>query len=309
LPNCKFGGLDTDRPNGRQFSDGYLEWFTSFEFTAEARLACAQKGECTALGRLRKEYATACPEDQEIPVKVQPAGEDPCAGNGAKIPLYKVSVYEKPDPHSPGVWKEACQNQRYIPRPADRCTDEQQKALSGKAILVKGYWDEKTGKHVDKDPKGNDVYTFACVTGAIGKCAHWGYASSGEPSPYHLACVDAVRARYCDAGGDSFTCTDTDIDIYDRDKVQTMGDPAGKKVESVWGKDGLVCLTKKNARWPGCDGQLEGCEQKGDCPAVIDDAYWSAHPGSLLAVSVRGGNKPKCDPPGSCCVQDAKHCP
>lgn len=97
--------------------------------------------------------------------------------------------------------------------------------------------------------------TLTCVSGAIAKCARFGYrpwatGPQGEDLiPVHAACVHMVRADYC---GDDQTATrdGTLIDVYDDLGIQVSDSSAtgGFSFEAGWTPEGAVCVS--HTRWP-----------------------------------------------------------
>ena len=112
--------------------------------------------------------------------------------------------------------------------------------------------------------------TLTCVSGAVGKCARFGYrpwarGPQGEDlAPYHAACVQMVRADYC-GDGTPHTRDGTAIDLYDDVGIQaaaTRDDPEFA-FEAGWGPQGAVCVAR--TRWP----ELHAREQlHRDCPRL-----------------------------------------
>lgn len=146
-------------------------------------------------------------------------------GASADITMYSLSVREAPDqPYGPYCGPDAEGRSRAIPLP--------------------GSWDTRGDYHHD-DP---GMITFACTSGAIGKCVRWGYApwrSAGGRSlaDAHLACVRLVRADYC-GDGVGHTKDDTQIDVWDVFGVLTREERAGhpEVFEAAWSPAGAVYL-------------------------------------------------------------------
>lgn len=96
--------------------------------------------------------------------------------------------------------------------------------------------------------------TLTCASGAVGKCARWGYppwakGPRGEDlAPLHAACVRMVRADYC-GDGEAHTKDGTSIDNYDDLGIQTRGaaDDASYVFEAGWTGQGAVCVA--HTRW------------------------------------------------------------
>lgn len=118
----------------------------------------------------------------------------------------------------------------------------------------------------DGEPRpGSELVTFACTSGAIGKCIRFGYKPwkrLGERSlePYHAACVRMVRADYC---GDNrpHTVDGTWIDMWDDLGIQTRDERAGhpEVFEAAWSPRGAAYLNVP--RWSDDVGDVIA-----DCP-------------------------------------------
>lgn len=115
--------------------------------------------------------------------------------------------------------------------------------------------------------------TLTCVSGAVGKCARFGYrpwarGPRGEDlAPYHAACVQMVRADYCGDGA-PHTKDGTAIDLYDDLGIQTAAtrDDPEFAFEAGWSARGAVCVAR--TRWP----DLQSREQLGrDCPRLAQE--------------------------------------
>lgn len=119
-------------------------------------------------------------------------------------------------------------------------------------------------------PGREGAITLTCASGAVGKCARFGYrpwaqGPGGESlMPYHAACVQMVRADYC-GDGRAHTRDGTAIDLYDDLVLQrpaTLRDPE-YAFEAGWDPNGAVCVAR--TRWP----DLQTREQLGrDCPRL-----------------------------------------
>ncbi len=104
-------------------------------------------------------------------------------------------------------------------------------------------------------PGRERAITLTCVSGAVGKCARfgyrpWGHGPGGEALlPYHAACVHMVRADYA-GDGQAATRDGTAIDISDRLGIQRpeTGDDPAFAFEAGWGPQGAVCVAR--TRWP-----------------------------------------------------------
>lgn len=128
------------------------------------------------------------------------------------------------------------------------------------AIPIAGRYDSVTGNYA----ASNGDFTFACTTGALGKCILWGYqpwaarqeclsnrnCKSQSVQPWHQACVHMVRADYC-GDGVSHTRNGTEIDIWDILGIQSQGD-TNWTMEAEWTASGAQCI--RHTRWLQADG-------------------------------------------------------
>jgi hypothetical protein len=124
-------------------------------------------------------------------------------------------------------------------------------------------------------PGREGAITITCVSGAVGKCARFGYrpwatGPRGEALvPLHAACVRMVRGDYC---GDSqpHTKDGTGIDLYDDLGIQTPStrDDAAFTFEAGWSPQGAVCVAR--TRWPdliGRDALFAQCPRLATTPS------------------------------------------
>lgn len=104
-------------------------------------------------------------------------------------------------------------------------------------------------------PGYENSITLTCASGAVGKCALFGYRPwadgphGEELLPLHAACVRMARADYC-GDGEAHTLDGTAIDIYDVLGIQSRGatDDASFVFEAGWTGAGAVCVD--HTRWP-----------------------------------------------------------
>jgi hypothetical protein len=116
------------------------------------------------------------------------------------------------------------------------------------AIPVQGSWT------ADGEPQpGADRITFACTSGAIGKCIRFGYkpwktVDGVALARYHAACIRMVRADYC-GDGRPHTVDGTWIDIWDGLGIQTRDQRPGhpEVFEAAWSPTGAAYLNMP--RW------------------------------------------------------------
>jgi hypothetical protein len=131
------------------------------------------------------------------------------------------------------------------------------------AIPVAGAW----GPRGDPLPTTTAI-TFACTSGAIGKCIRFGYKpwkTHGGVSlrPYHAACVRMVRADYCGSGR-PHTVDGTWIDIWDGLGIRQRDEHAEhpEVFEAAWSPRGAAYLNVP--RWSDDVADIVA-----DCPARL----------------------------------------
>ena len=128
-------------------------------------------------------------------------------------------------------------------------------------------------------PGREGAITITCASGAVGKCARFGYrpwskGPRGEAlAPLHAACVRMVRGDYC-GDGQPHTKDGTGIDLYDDAGIQTPGtyEDAAFTFEAGWAPDGAVCVAR--TRWPDLisrDALFAQCPRLATTP-VCDEA-------------------------------------
>jgi hypothetical protein len=141
------------------------------------------------------------------------------------------------------------------------------------AIPIAAVWDE----HANRVASTTE-FTFACTTGAIGKCYRWGYrpwlSAGGDPEVMrnlHQACVRMARADYC-GDGVPHTRTGTPIVIWDTvGPFQTYEHIPGFVFEAGWGPAGAVCMNHERWRIAGEPGQID-CGDRLIPPGSVNDA-------------------------------------
>ena len=87
--------------------------------------------------------------------------------------------------------------------------------------------------------RANTIY-FACVSGAVGKAAQWGYTPWATDDDTHQTATRAVRADYC-GDGDPHTIQGTGLQITDIFHIYEFTD-AQRPTEAMWGPSGAMCL-------------------------------------------------------------------
>lgn len=141
------------------------------------------------------------------------------------------------------------------------------------AIPIAAVWDTR-GNRVESTSE----FTFACTTGAIGKCYRWGYrpwiAHPDGPQVMkdaHQACTRMARADYC-GDGRSHTQNGTGIMIWDTisspGPIQTWAHIEGMVFEAGWKPNGAACLL--HPRWitTGENPQIQ-CADRVIPPGVV----------------------------------------
>lgn len=136
------------------------------------------------------------------------------------------------------------------------------------AVPISNYWNEKTGDRIDN----SNVITFACISGALGKCVRLGYRPWAQVSNcttrscsqvllnnHHQACTRLIRADYC-GNGKSYTLNGTLIELYDALNPQIQKQTMGWNVEARWTAQKAECIDDarhsellQNGRYPDCD--------------------------------------------------------
>lgn len=128
-------------------------------------------------------------------------------------------------------------------------------ANDDKGLFVAGIWDASGARH-DSDT----LSTFACKTGAIGKCVLWGYDPAKVGAAMHQACTRMVRADYC-GDGVSSTRDGTLIDVSDVRGVQSAANLPGFAFEAGWNENGATCVSRPRfaSAVPSCFRDLPTC--------------------------------------------------
>jgi hypothetical protein len=141
---------------------------------------------------------------------------------------HEISLYELSVRASGGdAWRPYCP------------TDAEGKS---RAIPLEGSWAEGSGAAT----LSPDRVTFACTSGALGKCVRFGYkpwkmVAGRSLAIFHAACVRMVRADYC-GDGRSHTRDGTRIDVWDRVGIQRRDERADapELFEAAWSPAGAV---------------------------------------------------------------------
>jgi hypothetical protein len=144
-----------------------------------------------------------------------------------------------------------------------------------------------------------NIFTFACLSGVIGKCAKWKYLPWEVPD-MNWACTRAARADYCGTG-ETHTLENTPVGVYDShdppfrtEAVATAAD-AGKPLgtfESAWTTTGAFCVT--HARWPQLIDKA-GTQLCGKSTPIIDQTTGQPYLCGSLNWAIQ--QEPKHDPP------------
>jgi hypothetical protein len=181
-------------------------------------------------------------------------------GDGSQVQLRITGMSQAPEPNadlflyevkylaSDATWQPACRDAQGNP------------AL---AMPMHGVWDYRQdvpgGGSKQEDP---NRFTFACVGGAIAKCALWGYrpwmTHNDVPlAAYHQACTRLVRADYCGTGR-SYTQNGSRINLYDDLDIQQ--DTENWVFEAEWDANGARCfypLNRSHAGVPCYDSRVD----------------------------------------------------
>jgi hypothetical protein len=201
------------------------------------------------------------------PVEVAVCGAGPSAQDSSVF-SYRIEIWNP----SKEAWENPCIATQQVPHP--------------KALAVQSLWDERGAS---RDEPGK--FTFACETGAIAKCIHWGYkpwaAKDGQPlKDLHQACTRMVRADYC-GDGRSHTRQDHVIDMYDALGIQTRTTvasarwvPSKASFEAAWTPEGASCLARTR------DGQPARSVLK-ECPKRFELGERDLGEGDLCAAYLK----------------------
>ena len=133
-------------------------------------------------------------------------------------------------------------------------------------------------------PGREGAITLTCASGAVGKCARFGYkpwakGPKGEDLiPLHAACVRMVRADYC-GDGQAHTKNGTEIDMYDDLDIQKSASQsdAAFAFEAGWTPSGAACVA--HTRWSDVttlDSLKEQCPRLAALPACDENYARSA---------------------------------
>ncbi|MDB5972951.1 MAG: hypothetical protein JWQ90_5401 [Hydrocarboniphaga sp.] len=163
------------------------------------------------------------------------------AFEGKTVPMKLAAITPDPDdpeilrhdfqvPDGQGGWNPACQPNAYGER------------WGFPVALPEGH------------PGREGDITMTCASGAVGKCARFGYkpwakGPKGEDLvPLHAACVRMVRADYCGDGA-AHTKNGTEIDMYDELGIQKMASQNNPAFafEAGWTPQGAACVS--HTRW------------------------------------------------------------
>jgi hypothetical protein len=194
-------------------------------------------------------------------------------------------------------------------------------------IPLSGTWDYTTANYSDSDT----LFTIACNTTALGKCAMWGYrpwdtayegATLRSLQEWHQACVRLVRADYC-GDGTPHTVTGTSINVWDVLGIQTQASTSWMR-EAEWTQGGALCID--HTRWteagnPGIDTDIDyiwnNCPERlsvndttGTCPLWTSDEStqcWQPSDCSGGQVCIDGycSNAPSGAAIGASCVSNS----
>lgn len=248
---CSFlrpGGPLESKPQSPDYRGGCLEYLPHVELESRASLALSLFTGASGDGSLlpkwsaRAHYGGSMVRLQMEPVNV---GAHPFG----PVQFYKVRTEQGTD---------LCKDQAYdvVPESSDRLEASLLENLRGTAVAIPGYWEDKAWHPSAVNAPGATSFSLSCVSGAMAKCALWGYAPWAQRDgvsleDFHVACVQAVRAKYLQPYDTSYTCRGTVIDIYDRLGILKKDSKnTSFRFESRWRKDGLDCLAE--SRFPIC---------------------------------------------------------
>jgi hypothetical protein len=270
--------------NGVQLNGVQLNGFTLNGFTLNGTQFSASTGSGQSVSGLDLVGAEAL-------LSVQPSGQsqpteyrlrfDSIYGDptrpGGDVFLYDVSVAAA----GSSTWKSLCTDSSGGPVPA---------------IPIRNYWDPQSGARIDNP----NAITFACTSGALGKCVRLGYRPWAQATrckngacatvslaDHHQACTRMIRADYC-GNGTSYTLNGTLIEVYDELSPQVQANTMGWSVEAHWSPSGAACLSSARhaallaqGRYPDCDGNgypgdLPSCGSNTNLQQTLLGSTWDA---------------------------------
>lgn len=172
------------------------------------------------------------PDGTRVPLAIcaaRPSLDDP----GTR--LYNVQYFNK----AKLAWQNICEGQ--VVEKDDRTPSGTERPPL--ALAVSGRWRPDGAR---EEVPG--AFTLACETGAIGKCASWGYVPGQSQdgralTDYHAACTRMARADYC-GNGRAHTTAGVVIDLYDDLGIQKPARRPGTLFEAAWSPDGAFCLSR-----------------------------------------------------------------
>lgn len=120
-----------------------------------------------------------------------------------------------------------------------------------KSIFLSGsHWDPLDASRTD----GSNLVTLSCESGAVGRCAMWGYPpyAKGDPQydaaarDYHQSCVYLKRAAYCatDKTNDADEMPIQLADPFQFNQIDSFFDNSDH-IEALWGASGALCVTRQ----------------------------------------------------------------
>ncbi|WP_156338869.1 ADYC domain-containing protein [Chondromyces crocatus] len=125
-----------------------------------------------------------------------------------------------------------------------------------RAIPLRGRWDYSSGTPTGGDFIDDpDIFTFACLDGALAKCVglgyepwktksecHQGSCQDVELRPLHQACTRLLRGDYC-GDGTTHTTNGTLVNLWDPLNIQVSANlGSGWASEAEWGAEGALCI-------------------------------------------------------------------
>jgi hypothetical protein len=283
---CTFlpgGGTLESKPQSPEYRGGCLEYLPHIELEDTRGLPLPLFTGATNDGsRAQARSAHGHHGNAQVGLKLQPVIVE---GH----PFGSVQFYEVRSE----LGEDLCQEETYdVLEASEKSSGSWLSKLKGKAIAIPGYWEEQAWHHSPIDAPGASAFTLSCVSGAMAKCALWGYAPWAQHAgmgleAFHVACVQAVRARYLKHHDTAYTCRGTVIDIYDRLGILKKDD-ASLRFESRWGEKGLDCLAE--SRFPVCKDELGKAGLQADKRGCVDPADSSWPDGVLIAIGSSGAN-------------------
>lgn len=234
--------------------------------------------------RLRLRVSDATHDPRDITLRITGAGNATVPG-GTAVPLFNFSLdgavaFYEGGPYSACLPVDALTETSVaytVPDNIPAGTTNSFKVKYG-AVLYGGVRVGTSGQVLSD----SNAITLACVSGAVGKAALWGYPAwvssfGGRTGVQQLQAVTrAIRADYCH-DGTSHTADGTPIQVRDRFRAD-FDDPT-EQTEAVWGSNGADCRVTRDRLSTGATYSCGGVVNT-DCKQAASN--WITGPDAFL---------------------------